>query len=158
MKCEVQQKACQNMSLKRSKTQPGTSPNSPKSRPGASLGAKMHPKGASDQPRDAQERPRSAQETPKKRPRGTKSRPRAPKSRPSNAQEAPKSVPDPFKMSLASLKPSFEHDLCGKLCSIGSRNHLMLFFFLRMTHVMCFKPWKNLGFSYVFAYPELVRI
>ena len=98
MKREAQQTACQNMPPKPYKTQPGTSPNPPKSRPGASLGAKMHPTGASDQPRDAKERPRSAQEAPKRRPRGTKSRPRAAKSRPSDAQEAPKSAPDPSKM------------------------------------------------------------
>ena len=98
MKREAQQTACQNMPPKPYKTQPGTSPNPPKSRPGASLGAKMHPTGASDQPRDAKERPRSAQEAPKRRPRGTKSRPRVAKSRPSDAQEAPESAPDPSKM------------------------------------------------------------
>ena len=49
MKCEAQRKACQNMSPKPSKTQPGMPPNPPKSTPRASRGAKMDPKGASDQ-------------------------------------------------------------------------------------------------------------
>ena len=46
MKCEAQRTACQNMPPKPSKTHPGMLPNPPKWRPGASWGAKMHPKGA----------------------------------------------------------------------------------------------------------------
>ena len=73
----------QNMWLKPSKTQPGTSQKLLKSRAGAFLDAKKAPK----------RRNRPA----KRRPRVSKTRPRAPKKRPKRAQETPKSDQKPPK-------------------------------------------------------------
>ena len=147
MKCEAQQKACQNMPRKPSKTQPGTSPNPLKSRPEAYLGRKMHPKVATDEPRDVQERPRSAQELPKKRPRGTKNWPRAPQSQPSNAQEAPKSVDAPFKMGPGESQAEFWARSLWEALFNRLQQRFCVLFLLRATRGMCLKPRKNLGFS-----------
>ena len=88
--CEAQRKACQNMPPKLSKIQPDTPPNPPKSRPGASLGAKMHPRHAQEQPEGTQERSRDGQEAPKSCQEGAQERPRG-------AQDAPRRHPNPTK-------------------------------------------------------------
>ena len=58
-------------------------PNLPKSRPGASMRAKMRP-------RVLHECPRGTPEAPKRHPRAPKRRPRTPKRRPRDAREAPR--------------------------------------------------------------------
>ena len=82
----------QNMSLKPSQTQLGTSQNLLKSRPGAALDAKKAPKRrnrpAKRRPRGSKTRPRA----PKKRPKGPKRRPRVTKSHPKGAQEGPSTL------------------------------------------------------------------
>ena len=82
---------------------PKSTPDTPKSRSGASLGAKMHPKSISEQPGGAQERPGSAQEAPKERPRGS----RAAQERPRAGQVVPKpsqnEAPNP-KISMLNSK------------------------------------------------------
>ena len=104
---QVVQKACRNMALKASKTQPDTPPNPLKLRPGAVPGTKTCPRSILDRPGDAQERPRSVQDAPKERPRGAKSRPRAPKSWPSGVQEAPNMAPDPSKIESGEPQDEF---------------------------------------------------
>ena len=93
MKCEAQRTACQNMPPKPSKTQPGMLPNPPKSRPGASWGAKMHPKGTSDQPSDARKRPGGGQEPPKRVPKPPKSSQKPAKRRPRGVQNCFRPLP-----------------------------------------------------------------
>ena len=77
------QKSCKKLHSKPPQTQPGPPPNLPKSRPGASMRAKMRP-------RVPHERPRGTPEAPKRRPRAPKRRPRTPKRRPRDAREAPR--------------------------------------------------------------------
>ena len=77
------QKSCKKLHSKPPQTQPGPLPNLPKSRPGASMRAKMRP-------RVPHERPRGTPEAPKRRPRAPKRRPRTPKRRPRDAREAPR--------------------------------------------------------------------
>ena len=77
------QKSCTKLHSKPPQTQPGPPPNLPKSRPGASMRAKMRP-------RVLHECPRGTPEAPKRHPRAPKRRPRTPKRRPRDAREAPR--------------------------------------------------------------------
>ena len=94
------QKSCKKLHSKPPQTQPGPPPNLPKSRPGASMRAKMRP-------RVPHERPRGTPEAPKRHPR-------APKRRPGGAQTPPKS-------SRARPEMHLGHILRRNLCSKGSR-------------------------------------
>ena len=132
---------------KLSKTQPSTFPNPPKSRSGASLGAKMHPKGASHQPRDAHERSRRAQEPPKKCPRDPKSPPRATKSRPSAVQEHSKRSPDPSKTEPSQPQDEFAVQSLWEPQFDRPRERFCMLYILCAMHVICTKHRKNLGFS-----------
>ena len=119
-KWEAQPKPCQNMTQKISKTQPSMPPNGSKTRPEASLGAKMRPRG----PQTRQEMPKSAQEAPKRRRRRAQKGSKAAQECPKAGQVTPKSRPrgpqTPPRSNSASPKTSFSHDLCGQLCSTRS--------------------------------------
>ena len=75
------QQACRKLSPERPKTQPGPPPNLPKSRPEASMRAKMHPRAAHKRPRGTPEAPQRRPRAPKRRPRPPKRHPRATKRR-----------------------------------------------------------------------------
>ena len=89
-KRKEQQKARYNTSPKYSQTLPGTPPETLKSRPGESLGFKIHERGGPNQPSHAQERPSRSQEPAQGRPRGANNRPKAPQSRPRDSKKRPR--------------------------------------------------------------------
>ena len=89
----AQRKACQNIVPKHSENHSSAFPSPPKSRPEASWGAKMHPKGTSDQPSDAQERPRGGQEALKRLQKPPKSSQKPAKRRPRGIQNSLRPLP-----------------------------------------------------------------
>ena len=131
------------MALKASKTQPDTSPNPLKSRPGALPGAKMIPRSIPDRPRDAQERPRSVQDAPKEPPRGAKSRPRVPQSWPSGVQEAPNIAPDPSKIESGEPQDEFVARSWWEALFERLLERCLSFFDVRRKLAICKKPAKN---------------
>ena len=94
--CGAQRKACQNVPLKPSKTQPGSLPNLPKSRPGTLLADNMRPRAPKRRPRGAQEAPKRGQEPPKRTQKPAKC-----------TQELPPRDPDPSKTELGDLQDKF---------------------------------------------------
>ena len=101
-------------------------------------------------PKSVQEGSRAGSGPPKRSQEQPKSAPKQAK----RYQKVPQTLPKP---SPTSPKTRFERHFCGKLCSAGSGSDFTSFFcFVRNTRDIR-KPWKNLCFSYVFAYPERMR-
>ena len=82
--------ACQNLVWQPSKTQPGRPQNLAKSRPEASMRAKMHPRDAPDEPKGSQEDTRDGQGGIQERPRDAQESPRGRQERPRGAENSSK--------------------------------------------------------------------